>query len=353
MAAMNAAMRDYLVQNGLQPIVLDTGASGLSRTTWARLKRFPKILRAAVKLAGRRRGNTTSLYIGVSGGIGQVYDIVLLAVGRVRGMRLFLHHHSYAYVDTKSAIFAMLSYVAGPKAIHVVLSPSMGARLKKRYSAVQGTFELSNSSLMKAGVSVGPRSELRTIGFLGNVSEAKGIFDFLEVTEELKSHGADIVALVAGPYEDECIERAVTQRMESIPGVRYLGPVHGGEKDKFFERTDVLLFPSRYVNEAQPLTVFEAMRAGVPVITTSRGSLPEMIGSDCGLVVDQSASYCDAAVRRIDQWRASRSSLAASSAACRSRFLYQREHGVRKLGELLDMLSAGAVQQGKRNRRLV
>jgi glycosyltransferase involved in cell wall biosynthesis len=63
-----------------------------------------------------------------------------------------------------------------------------------------------------------------------------------------------------------------------------------------YRNATALLFPSEYEGFGIPLV--EAMTLGLPVITTRRGSIPEVVG-DAALFVDpqQPASLADATLR--------------------------------------------------------
>jgi len=61
---------------------------------------------------------------------------------------------------------------------------------------------------------------------------------------------------------------------------------------------DVLLFPTDYANEAEPLVIHEAIRSGAHVIACERGAIPDILSNGAGLVVPrrfsgrpQSASF--------------------------------------------------------------
>jgi alpha-1,3-rhamnosyl/mannosyltransferase len=65
--------------------------------------------------------------------------------------------------------------------------------------------------------------------------------------------------------------------------VSHLGYVPPDAREALLERARVLVLPS--LNEGFGLTALEAMSAGVPVVASNRGSLPEVIGG-AGLLVD-------------------------------------------------------------------
>ena len=65
--------------------------------------------------------------------------------------------------------------------------------------------------------------------------------------------------------------------------VEYLGYVPPNEREALFKGAQLFVLPS--FEEGFGLPVLEAMAAGVPVVASNRGSLPEVIG-DAGLLID-------------------------------------------------------------------
>ena len=57
--------------------------------------------------------------------------------------------------------------------------------------------------------------------------------------------------------------------------VRLLGPVSGQEKIDTFMKSDMFILPTYAEN--MPNTILEAMAAGLPVISTAVGAIPELI----------------------------------------------------------------------------
>lgn len=327
MAAVNAAVRDRLQAAGFELQVMDIAASNLQRGLLARLSRLPRIFRALTSLTfGRgRRGQT--LYMSVSGGFGQVYELLFAAVGRMRGMRLYLHHHSYAYLDCRSRIAKALMAMAGGDALHVVLSPGMACRLQTQYPQVRRAVAVSNAALLLGGVNKVPkiRGQLNTIGFLSNLAAEKGVFTFLDLCSALQARGLGLRCLLAGPFQDAATEKAVRQRLTGLRNVEYLGSLYGVEKARFYAGIDALLFPTQYVNEAEPLVIHEAMAAGVPVISNARGSIAEVVNRSCGLVVALNGDFVADAQTQIDAWLREPEALMGASHAAAVRFASLRK----------------------------
>jgi glycosyltransferase involved in cell wall biosynthesis len=69
------------------------------------------------------------------------------------------------------------------------------------------------------------------------------------------------------------------------PGrVRFHGFVPREQLQEFLRAASVAVLPSRS-HENQPLSVLEAFAAGVPVVATDRGGLPELVSDRCGAIV--------------------------------------------------------------------
>ena len=64
----------------------------------------------------------------------------------------------------------------------------------------------------------------------------------------------------------------------------------GEEKIKLFKSSDVFVLPTYFYVEGQPVVILEAMAAGLPVITTDRGSIKEMISlGENGFIISPSS----------------------------------------------------------------
>jgi glycosyltransferase involved in cell wall biosynthesis len=115
--------------------------------------------------------------------------------------------------------------------------------------------------------------------FLSNLVFNKGIEIFLECINQLHKRNYRFKAFIVGaPYDVslEEVQRFIQEKgLTTIAQVR--GPLYGEEKKKVLMESDILIFPSYYENEAFPVTILEAMQAGIPVIASNNGGIPEII----------------------------------------------------------------------------
>jgi glycosyltransferase involved in cell wall biosynthesis len=103
--------------------------------------------------------------------------------------------------------------------------------------------------------------------YLGRLSAEKGISTLLEAFEELP---APLIVVGDGPQADEL--RAMT----SSPSIHFRGAVSPSEVDSLLRRARALLVPSIWY-EGQPRGILEAYAAGVPVVASDIGGLPEAV----------------------------------------------------------------------------
>jgi len=346
MAAVNDSVRAQLQAAGAAPQIIDLATPSLDRSLMGRLGRLPKVIRGLVRFANMRFSQGGTLYMSVSGGLGQLYEVAFLVLARSCRMRVFLHHHSFSYLDRPNQLTALIVKIAGQSALHIALSEWMANRLKSVYK-VAHVKVLSNAAFFVSEDEPSRttlRQRLETLGFLSNISFEKGVFDFLNLFTLLRDAGLPVRGKLAGPFQDKKTERQVRKHLTKLPDLEYLGPQYGADKKAFLETIDVLVFPTRYVNEAEPLTLHEAMRSGLPVIAYGRGAIPEIVGAESGKVVDLAEPFVPAASAQIRAWICDPEAFVAASTAAAHRFSETYDQNEKRWFELMtELLGEEAV----------
>ncbi len=296
MANVNIAMSRILSDlAGVDFYSIDTSSKSLDKGF---ITRFNRMISVFCSLAGYlyvlRFAGEKAVYLSVSGGYGKWYELLFVLAARCFGARIVMHHHCFSYLNYKSFVASCLFKASGPQAIHVVLSAEMGAVLSRRYG-VRRTLSISNAAFMdKSNVyecKSWQEQETLNIGYISNISSEKGIFEFMELCEHLHARRIKFRAIVAGPFVDGRTEHSVTKVATQLREIEFVGAVFGEEKREFYRTIDILCFPTKYKNEAEPLVVLEALASGVPVMAFDRGSIAEVLCDDCGCVVPREADF--------------------------------------------------------------
>jgi len=244
------------------------------------------------------------VYRPINGGFGQIYDLVYIILCRLFFNKIYIHHHSFNYLNKKSLLFTLLNKVMGQGSIHVVLGPRMGERLSTIYGVKPEQIELlSNVAFFKEDkVDVVAAHKELVIGHLANLCVDKGVDVFASLCRELKARNVLFRAKIAGPFADVGSENVVKELLLELDEVEYLGSVYGDDKEVFFQSLDAFIFPSKYKNEAEPLVLYEAAQYGVLNLGTQRGCMQDVISNlhgssfpeDENLVINLANSICDA-----------------------------------------------------------
>ena len=128
----------------------------------------------------------------------------------------------------------------------------------------------------------------------------KGLFDTVEAVALANSRLAQdsspvrVRLDVAGKFwhqaeQSEFDERIRRPDLNGTAGgttIVYHGFVSGDEKKRLFVESDCFCFPTYYWAESFPLALLEAMAWGLPIISTKWRSIPEILPSGRGEVVD-------------------------------------------------------------------
>ncbi|WP_182046059.1 glycosyltransferase family 4 protein [Curtobacterium sp. ME26] len=121
-----------------------------------------------------------------------------------------------------------------------------------------------------------------TIAFLSNLIPGKGAEDFMRIANRCLTNAPDARAIVIGRASSDGYAEGLRAILD--PEVRdrvdFIGAIFDEARDGLLATASVLVFPSTYRYEAQPLTVLEAMRVGVPVVAYDVGGLRDVIDDD-------------------------------------------------------------------------
>ncbi|WP_185973228.1 glycosyltransferase family 4 protein [Aeromicrobium piscarium] len=109
------------------------------------------------------------------------------------------------------------------------------------------------------------------VTYFSNFIPEKGIADFIALSRSI----SDIRFVAAGSPVDE--EQLGQLRRDSPPNLEIVGQALGRDKRDLWSKTSILVFPSRYEFEAQPLTIIEALSKGIPVIAYDVGGVGDLV----------------------------------------------------------------------------
>lgn len=278
-AVYNAAFATHLRARG-ELRVLATGDGAVSK-----LRATARILFAVLF---RMRARDV-VYTSMPGQMGAWLFALIVAALRVRGLRHFVHHHSFrAIVAGPVRVMRLVVGLGGRLQRHILLSPAMRDRfaamyLDVRYGRKTGSPRagaLSNALLFCPEHADVPARPTRpaTLGHLSVLTRDKGVDVVIALFRRLASDQPDLRLILAGPVAEDALRAEMEHAVADFPGrVEYRGPVSGEAKRDFYRDIDLFLLPTRLIDEAEPLVMMESYAAGVEFMGTARGCIPERL----------------------------------------------------------------------------
>jgi len=238
--------------------------------------------------------------------IANVFRVPL--VNRLSGSDFISFYESVTIVEKKvvAALYRTID-------LHIVLTEKMKEQLTgyfpdSRVEVLWNSYDLSLDDITDK-----KKSPIIHLLYLSNIMKTKGIIELLKAYSALHEKYSSLHLDIAGHFvgdrscNKKSIERLFWKHFSEIekkfPGsISYRGVVHGMEKRKLLEVTDIFILPTYYSSEAFPVSIIEAMRAGNVIISTNFRYIPEIVRDSNGTLIDiQSVSavydavayYCD------------------------------------------------------------
>lgn len=137
--------------------------------------------------------------------------------------------------------------------------------------------------------------------FYGRITNEKGVIELVEAFNILNNDNC-VLLIVGGSqgggktkYEEQ-LDAAISNGSARIIRTGY---VDNAKMYRFFNVSDLIILPST-CPDAAPLTVIEAMTAGMPIITTNNGGIPEYT-KDSACRIDCTSTFVQDLANKMDE----------------------------------------------------
>jgi glycosyltransferase involved in cell wall biosynthesis len=218
------------------------------------------------------------------GSISFLFDALLIALLRLFGVEYILYCHGKGFRKLERKSGPLMRYVVKFVLAQALSGLVLGDRLKaglNRHLPDRKLFILPNAIYdAKEPPKKSEVSRPVQILYLSNLVPSKGVMEFVKMAGIVRKHIPNTRFVLAGNFRsndfsqqvDDCIDREQLRACMDIPGA-----VYGKDKEKLFQESDIFVFPTYYELETFGLVNLEAMRSGLPVVSTPEGAIPEVV----------------------------------------------------------------------------
>ncbi len=185
------------------------------------------------------------------------------------------------------------------------------------------------------------------VGALGRLDPVKGYDTLIAAVAGLRAQGIRVRCVIAGVGPDEARLRHLIQQCGVGRDVRLLGLRE--DVPALLRAFDVAVMPSR--SEGAPLAIIEYMAAGLPIVASRVGGIPELIEPEVhGILVEsEDPGTLAEGIRRVLQ-HPDRAAELAAAARARQRAEFDLDVVVRRLEELYLSLYSDRMAHARRGR---
>ncbi len=111
--------------------------------------------------------------------------------------------------------------------------------------------------------------------YVGRLAESKGVFEIIDALAILHAGGTPMKLTFAGtgPAEEGMRAKIIQHSLQEY--VRFVGVVHGSEKERLWNESDLFVFPTYH--EGLPYALLESMAARTPALISPVGEIPDVV----------------------------------------------------------------------------
>lgn len=217
------------------------------------------------------------VHIHVSSGMGFYRKLVILLIAGLKNTKVAVHLHGSVFrefYDNSSGIQKLLIRYFFDRADAIFVLSESWLNFIREISKNDNIYIIYNGASVDRLCKVERNDGKIVISFMGRLGDRKGTYDLLDAFEKLIQSEPAAFLILGGDGDVEKV-RSLVKEKNLDDNIDILGWVPGDRKYEVFNRSDIYTLPS--YNEGLPGSILEGMAAGLPIISTPVGGIPEAV----------------------------------------------------------------------------
>jgi glycosyltransferase involved in cell wall biosynthesis len=274
---------------GISTLISDILRSPLTRTFDVRhivsqvdeYKKFGKLLLALSALArfvwALCWWRPQLVYVHVGGNASLYRKIAFIVVGRLAGKRVLTHCHAgnfEPYFAEQGRLGRkLILWGLGKGSKFIAVSLAMERLLVSLWPGIPCVMTPYGINAALFAGRRAPDERFVRLLFIGKMGFLKGERDLLRALQRVVKVAPNFRLDMLGQLSDTITVECHDSGLQ--PLIDHLGPVSLEQRLAFFKRADVFVLPT--YAEGTPISMLEAMAAGLPVVSTPVGGIPDVV----------------------------------------------------------------------------
>ena len=213
---------------------------------------------------------------------GIYYGLAAYLLKKTRGKPYVIYFQGSGLYMPYAGIGPILKILVRNATEVIVLTEHMritvGVKYKRYATVIPNGVDINRFTALsrkaaRTGLNIGETKQI--IIFVGSLIPVKGVKYLVEAMSILTQHLPEARLLVVGNGEEETKLKQQVAQLNLESHVTFAGKVPNERIPEFMTASDIFVLPS--LSEGFPVTVLEAMAAGLPIVTTNVRGLPEIV----------------------------------------------------------------------------
>ena len=218
-------------------------------------------------------------------------------------------HHGYTWTDLKVRLYNQLDRWSLPHASKIITVCHSFARdlehfgipterIAVRHNSVRAFLPASEDRVHELRQTLGCSADTKVLLSVGRLSREKGQADLIEALATIRKEESQrkLLLIIVGVGPESRILKNAAKKLRVADWVVF--PGHQADVTPYYTLADLMVLPSH--SEGSPNVLLEAMAAGLPIIATAVGGVPEIVtsGKEALLVEVRSPAALALAINR-------------------------------------------------------
>ena len=241
------------------------------------VRKFLDAAIAYVLLGIKTRQRVDIIHIHLSHGMSFFRKLIIFKAAKKKGIKTVVHLHGsmfYEFFNNSSPKIQKLIRNVFDQADAVFVLSKSWKEFVNGISDNRNVYVLYNGASLDQFSQKSCYQDRVVISFMGRLGQRKGVYDLLDAFEQVIPDFPDVQLVLGGDGDVDKV-RDIVARKKLEKRVHVPGWVSGEQKMRVFRECDIYVLPS--YNEGLPGSILEAMAAGVPIISTPVGGIPEAV----------------------------------------------------------------------------